>query len=207
MRTRGLERFAPLSGAVFVVLLVVGVLIGGETPDDDDSQQSIVQFWTENDDEQIWSVIVAAWSMVFFMWFAATLRSVLRAAEEGPARLSSLSLAGAAIAATGLLSLLSITFATADTAGDVPGEVTHALTVLSGGFFVPMAAGYAIFLLAAGLLAVRTGALPAWLGWAAIVIGVLCVTPIGFIALLVGLLWVLVASVMLFQRGAAPAAT
>jgi hypothetical protein len=200
MKMRGLERLAPLSGVVFVLLIVIGAIVGGETPDTKDSQQSIVQFWTENDAARILSDAIGAWAVVFFMWFAATLRSVLRAAETGPARLASLSLAGATIAATGLLCVLSIDFATAESAGDVPGEVTHTLTVLNNNFFFPMAAGYGIFLLAAGVLAVRTGVLPAWLGWAAIVIGVLCLTPVGFFAILVGLVWTLAASVVLYQR-------
>ncbi len=206
MRMRGLERLAPLTGVVFVVLVVAGAVLGGETPEGKDSQESIVRYWTDNEAERIWSDALGAWAAVFFMWFAATLRSVLRAAETGPARLASLSLAGATIAATGLLCAVSIDFATAESAGDVPGDVTHTLTVLNNNFFFPMAAGYGIFLLAAGVLAVRTGALPAWLGWGAIVIGVLCVTPVGFFAILGGLVWVLVASVLLYQRAtAAPA--
>ncbi len=206
MRERGLERFAPLTGVVFVVLIVVGAVVGGETPANKDSQESIVRFWTENDASRILSDAIGAWAVVFFMWFAATLRSVLRAAETGPARLASLSFAGATIAATGLLCALSIDFAAAESAGEVPGEVTHTLSVLNTNFFFPMAGGFAIFLLATGVLAVRTGALPSWLGWAAVVIGILCLTPVGFFAILAGLLWVLVASVVLFQRAtAAPA--
>ena len=206
MNTRGLERFAPLTGAVFVVLIVVAIVVGGETPDNKDSTESIVRFWDDDETAQIWSAIIGAWSLVFFMWFAATVRSVLRTAEAGPARLASLSLAGAAIATTGLLSILSMNFAAAESAGDVPGEVTHALTVLSNGFFLPLAAGFALFYLAVGVVVVRTGVLPAWLGWLTIVLGILCVTPIGFFALIVGLLWVLGVSVMLFLRAPAPAA-
>jgi hypothetical protein len=47
--------------------------------------------------------------------------------------------------------------------------------------------------------------LPVWLGWVAVVIGIACVTPVGFFALLVGLLWTLVASILLFLREGAPA--
>ena len=140
MRTRGLERFAPLTGVVFVVLIVIGTIVGGEAPDTKDSQESIVRFWTDNEDSRILSDAIGAWAVVFFMWFAATLRGFLRTAEAGPSRLASLSLAGATIAATGLLCVLSIDFATAESAGDVPGEVTQTLTVLNNNFFFPMAA-------------------------------------------------------------------
>jgi hypothetical protein len=37
-----------------------------------------------------------------------------------------------------------------------------------------------------GLLAVRTGMLPVWLGWVTVVLGIVCLTPVGFVALLLG---------------------
>jgi hypothetical protein len=207
MDTRGLQRFAPLTGVAFVVLVVLAILIGGETPDNNDSRQTIVNFWKDHQDSQIWSDLIGAWATVFFVWFAATIRSALRPLEAGPARLSTLSFGGAVIGAVGLLSSLSINFATADAVDDVPAGVIQTLTILGNGFFLPIAAGFAIFFLAVGVLAVRSAFLPAWLGWLTILIGVACVTPVGFIALLVGLVWILAVSVMLFMRAAAPATT
>ena len=200
MDLRGIERFAPLTGVVFVALIVLAVVIGGETPDNDDSQQAIVAFWRDNDTAQIWSAVIGAWATVFFVWFAASVRSVLRPGEAGPARLSSLSFGGAVIAAVGLLSALSLNFAVADSVDDVPANVTQTLTVLSNGFFFPIAGGYAVFFLAVGVLAVRTRVLPVWLGWVTGVLGIACLTPVGFFVLLVGLVWILIVSVMLYRR-------
>jgi hypothetical protein len=205
MESRGLQRFAPLTGVVFVALIVLAIIIGGETPDNDDSRQAIVDFWSENDDAQIWSNIIGAWATVFFLWFAASLRSALRRGEEGPARLSTLSFGGAVVAAVGLLSALSLNFAVADSVGDVPASVTQTLTVLSNGFFFPIAAGYALFFLAVGLLALRTGMLPVWLGWVTVALGIVCLTPVGFFALLLGLVWILIVSVLLYRREIGPA--
>jgi hypothetical protein len=205
MRSRNLQRYAPLTGAAFVVLVIVAVVIGGETPDNGDSVRKIVNFWHDNRDAQLWSSLIAAWALVFFVWFAATVRSVLRRLEEGPSRLSAISFGGALIGATGLLSSLSIDFAAADSVNDVPGHVTQTLTVLSNGFFFPIAVGYGLFFLATGLLAVGTKALPAWLGWPAVVIGIVCVTPAGFFALLLGMLWILVVSIVLYLREGAAA--
>jgi hypothetical protein len=205
MKARGLERFAPLTGVVFVALIVLAIVIGGETPDNDDSQQAIVEFWRDNDDAQIWSNIIGAWATVFFLWFAASLRSALRRGEEGPARLSTLSFGGAVVAAVGLLSALSLNFAVADSVGDVPASVTQTLTVLSNGFFFPIAAGYAVFFLAVGVLSVRARMLPVWLGWLAVLLGIVCLTPVGFFALLLGLVWIVLVSVLLYRREAGPA--
>jgi hypothetical protein len=204
MEARGLERFAPLTGVVFVALIVLAIVIGGETPDNDDSQEAIVEFWRDNDDAQIWSNVIGAWATVFFLWFAASLRSALRRGEEGPARLSTLSFGGAVVAAVGLLSALSLNFAVADSVGDVPASVTQTLTVLSNGFFFPIAAGYAVFFLAVGVLSVRTRMLPVWLGWLTVLLGIVCLTPVGFFALLLGLVWIVLVSVLLYRRETGP---
>src|SRR4051794_5736198 len=206
MRERGLTRYAPLAGVVFVLLIVIAVVIGGETPDNSDSRREIVNFWKDNKDAQIWSTVIGAWATVFFVWFAATLRSVLRRSEEGPSRLSAVCFGGGLIGATGLLSGLSFEFAAADSVDDVPPNVTHTLTILSNEFFFPIAVGFGLFFIGAGVLAVTRAALPVWLGWLGIVIGIACITPAGFFALLLGALWVLVASVVLYRAEAPTAA-
>ena len=87
MQSRGAERLAPLAGVVFVVLIIVAVVIGGETPSNDDSPQKILQYWRDHDTEQIWTSAIVAWSLVFFVWFAGSVRAVLRRAEGGVGRL------------------------------------------------------------------------------------------------------------------------
>ena len=47
---------------------------------------------------------------------------------------------------------------------------------------------------------VRTGIFPAWMGWLAIVLGVLSVTPAGFFAILLMLAWIIAVSLMLYMR-------
>ena len=202
MGKRGLDGYAPLTGVVFVVLIVVAIIIGGETPDNSDSAQEIGRFWKDNDTEQIWSSVIGAWSLVFFVWFAASVRSALRRAEDGPGRLSAVSFAGAVIATIGLLVALSLTFSIADGADELSAGALKTLTVLSNGIFLPIAAGFALFFIATGILVLRSRLLPVWLGWLTIVLGVICLTPAGFFALLVGLIWVVAVSVMLYLRGA-----
>jgi hypothetical protein len=198
MVKRGLDRFAPLTGVVFVALIVLAIIIGGETPDNSDSAREIGRYWKDHDTEQIWTSIIAAWSLIFFVWFAASLRGALRRVEDGPGRLSAASFAGAVIATVGLLLAFSFTFSIAEGADELSPSALKTLTVLSNGIFLPIAVGFGIFFLATGILAVRSRLLPVWLGWLTIVLGIVCVTPVGFFALLVGLLWILVVSVMLY---------
>jgi hypothetical protein len=62
-----------------------------------------------------------------------------------------------------------------------------------------------VFLFSTGISIVRHAALPKWLGWIAILLGVLGVTPAGFLAFMGGGIWILVVSVMLALRTRAAA--
>jgi hypothetical protein len=201
---RGLERFAPLTGIGFVILVIVAVIVGGETPSADDGIVKVVNYWKDNQDQAIASAIIAAISTVFLLWFAGVLRAVLAVAEGAPARLANTAFGGAIVGAMGWLCLIGFTFAAADTADDVGPQVTQALSVLQADFFFPLSIGFAVFLLASGLALVRNPVLPAWLGWVALVLGLISLTPVGFFAILAMLLWMVVVSVMLFM--ATPAA-
>jgi hypothetical protein len=200
---RGLERFAPLTGIGFVLLVIVAVIVGGETPDANDGLVKVVNYWKDNQDQAIASAIIAAISSVFLLWFAGVLRAVLAVAEGAPARLANTAFGGAIVGAIGWLLLIGFTFVAADTADDVAPQVTQTFSVLQADFFFPLAGGFAVFLLASGLAVVRTAALPSWLGWSALVLGVLCVTPAGFFAILAMLIWVAIVSVMLFMATSA----
>jgi hypothetical protein len=206
MRDGRWERLAPLTGVVFIALVIPVFLLGGEPPDADDSTQEVVDFWTSNDDELIVGAILAALAGLFLLWFVGSLRSALRTAEGGTGRLSAIAYGGGVILAGGIALSAGIQFAAADTAGDVPPEVTQVLSVLNSDLFFPFVVGTMGLLLASGLLALRTGVLPSWLGWAAIVIAVVGITPAGFIAFLASLVWILVTSILLYQRQPAPAA-
>ena len=80
-------------------------------------------------------------------------------------------------------------------------EVNQALNVLDNDLFLPLAGGIAVMILASGISLVRSVTLlPHWLGWVAVVIGILGFTPAGFFAFLASGLWVLVVSVLLLGR-------
>ena len=84
---------------------------------------------------------------------------------------------------------------------DVAPTVIQTLSILSTDFFLLVAGGTGLFMIATGLAVVRFEALPKWMGYAAVVIGIAAVTPIGFFAFLITGIWILIASVLLYQRG------
>jgi hypothetical protein len=197
---RGLERYAPLTGLLFVVLVLVAVIVGGETPGANDGIVKVVKYWHDNDDKAIVASIIAAFSTVAMLWFAGVWRATLAAAEGAPARLANTAFAGLVLAAAGWSMLIAFNFMAAETIGDVEPAVTQTFSALQSDFFFPLAIGFSVFLLASGLAMLRTGLFPAWMGWAAFVLGVLCVTPAGFFALLIALAGIIAVSLMLFMR-------
>jgi hypothetical protein len=200
-----LERLAPLTGLVFALAFIVIFFISSDTPDTDARTLKWVDFYSKHDTREIAVSIAATIAIVFFVWFAGTLRARLRAVEGSPGRLSNTSFGGALLFAVGALLFIALDFTAADTVGDVPPTVTQTIGVLDNDLFFPLIAGTSVFMLASGVITLRTGALPRWLGWVAVVAGVVALTPVGFFAFLVAIVWVGVVSVLTYLRPATPA--
>jgi hypothetical protein len=202
MSTSRWERFAPLTGVVFFVLIAITLALSNDTPDTNSSTADTVSYWSAHDSRLIASAIIGTFAVIFLIWFGGSLRSALLRAEGGEGRLSTLAFAGIlVIGITGAIGG-TLTFVVADTVNDVPAEATQALSVLSEDFFLPFLAGIALFMFATGICVLRHGGLPSWLGWAAIVIGVVSVTPVGFIGFVLSFIWVPVVGIVLYLRGA-----
>jgi hypothetical protein len=197
---KGFERFAPLTGVLFFVLLIAAVVVGGEAPSYKEPQLEIVEFWKDDETSQIISAVLGAWAAFMLVWFGASVRDAIARKEPGPSRLASISFAGAVITAVGLLLFAGLSFTAADTAGKVSADVTQTLTALNEDLFFPVAVGTALFLTAAGIAAIRYGAFDRWLGWIALAIGLICITPIGFFGILAAIAWILIASIVLYRK-------
>ena len=196
----------PLTGVAFVVVLVIGFIVAGEPPAADEPVQEIVSHYDENKDSvQIGAGLVAI-AATFLIFFGGYLRKVLADAEGGGGILSAVVLVGASVIAVGGAIDATISFAIAEAVDDIDPTAVQALQALWDNDFFPIALGTTVFLLASGISIVRHGALPKWLGWVAIVLGVVGVTPIGFVSFLAGGVWILIVSVLLSLRARAPAA-
>ena len=197
---------APLTGLAFFVLAIAAFAIGGEPPDPtEESAREIVDFYVDKEGTQIASAVMAGIGGTLFVFFAGYLRRVLRDAEGQGGILSAVALAGAVIFAAGLAIDGTITFALAETAEEIDPAAVQALSALWHNDFLPFAVGTQIFLLAMGISVVRYGALPRWIGWIAIVLAVIAVTPIGFAAFIGSGILVAIISVVLAMRARAAA--
>jgi hypothetical protein len=199
--------FAPLTGLLFVVLAVLAFVVGGETPETKDTPQEVLNFYVENDADQIWAAALLGWGTVAFLFFLGVLTSALRAVEGAIGRLSVVAFGGGVVLALGMLAFAGFSFALGDTADDgLTPEAAQALNALNSDFFFPVAAGTATLMFATGIAIISSRILPAGLGWIALLIGIAAITPVGFFAFLAFLVWTLIVSVLLWRAAAAPPA-
>jgi hypothetical protein len=99
-----------------------------------------------------------------------------------------------------------------DLAGQVDDSTLRSIHVVSQELFFPVTVGASAFFLGAGFAALRTGVLPRWLGWAALVLGVVSAIPshvlggvldhIGYVGFIGLCGWMLVVGLLLAVRGA-----
>jgi hypothetical protein len=201
------ERLAPLTGLVFVAIVVAVFATGGSTPGDHDTAREVQDFYGQHHDKHMLLAFIMAISIPFLLFFVSILRYELRRAG-GTGQLANAAFAGGVLAAAGFGILAFVHLALAD-AGDSVKTIgtTQALNVLDNNDFLPMAAGMGVLVLAAGLSTVRHGGLPKWLGWVGVVIGVAAFTPAGFFAFLLSGIWVAIVSILLTlgRQSTAPA--
>jgi len=201
------ERLAPLTGLVFVAIVVAVFATGGSTPGDHDSAREVQDFYGQHHDKHMLLAFIMTISIPFLLFFVSILRYELRRAG-GTGQLANAAFAGGVLAAAGFGILAFVHLALAD-AGDSVKTIgtTQALNVLDNNDFLPMAAGMGVLVLAAGLSVVRHGGLPKWLGWVGVVIGVAAFTPAGFFAFLLSGIWVAIVSILLTlgRQSTAPA--
>jgi Domain of unknown function (DUF4386) len=212
------ERGARAAGAVFVVLAVVGFVAGGEAPKTSDAAADIAQYFDSNRGQVIAGSVLFAFGLVFLMWFAAAVANHLRESGEGRAAATVL-VAGAVFVAVQLvLSTLyaTLAFSIAGSAQETTKllfEFDLALDVVGG-----LPAG--LFILASSVGLKRVGSIPAWLAWAGVAVAAIELLRVtvwargGFwspsggymiLAIVCGLLWILVTSIVLARREPADA--
>jgi hypothetical protein len=198
------RRLLPLAGLAFVVIALVAVLaVGGDSPTSEDSAQEVFDFYDKHTLSQAAAALLFAAAVPFLILFAVHLAT---SAWWTPAEAGSpwrwMVIVGAALVAAAILSASTVVFAAADGADNAATpEAVQALNLVSGDFWVGMNAAFGVMMLgAAGCLLGRAAA-PKWLGWVALVLGVLLFIPFAdFFALIATLLWIIVVSVMLFAR-------
>jgi len=205
--TRSREWLVPLTGVGFVLLGIVSFIVGGEPKSADHPVGEIVNYYLDNKDSIQVAAFIGVAATLLLVFFGAYLRRVLRAAAPGGEILSLVSFLGLVVVAVGFAIDATILIALSEAADDIDPVAVQSLQALWDNDFVPLVLGVLMFLWATGLAAIRTGALPKWLGWVMIVLGVVGLTPIGFAAAIGAAILVLVLSILLSVRARSAPAT
>jgi hypothetical protein len=195
-----LARLGPLSGIAFVAAMVGVISLEGEELPDSASPEQVLASWADRSDTRLLATTLAAIAVLFLVLFAASLRGVLRSREHGEASASAVAFGGGVVAAAGLAISAMVTLAAARAGGDGAVEAVVPLDHLAQSTWVPVTAGLAVMMLAAGVGGLLSGALPKIVGWTGLVLGVAQLTPGGIVAFMLTPLWIIAVSVIAYRR-------
>lgn len=200
MQPRDREWLVPLTGVAFIVVGIVSFIVGGEPKSADEPVGEIVNFYVDNKDSVEAGAFIGVAATVLLVFFGAYLRRFLRAGAGEGEMLSLISFVGIAIVAVGFAIDTTILIALSEAADDINPIAVQSLQALWDNDFVPLVLGVLLFLWGTGLSVIRSGVLPKWLGWVMLVLGVLGLTPIGFVSAIGAAILVLVLSILLSVR-------
>jgi hypothetical protein len=184
-----------------VLAVLAFVVLSGSTPNDKASAAKVVAFYRAHENGNKVAVVMVLIAAVLVALFATRLREALRGDRLGDG-LAPLAAFGGGVIVAGAFALgAAVHLALVNAADHRFAAAAQALNLLDNYDFVAIMAGMSILLLAAGIATVREPVLPRWLGWTAIVLGVLSVAgPIGFFGVILGALWIIVVGIMLATR-------
>ena len=196
-----LSRLAPLTGVLFAVLAVVAIFTGEESPGTNASTAKIVAYYATHRSEVETNNIVFALAFLVLVLFAAALRSYLRRtpAAEG---VSAMVLAGAVLIAAGVLMGSGVEYGLAKEIHHLGPESVKTLNFITEELpFLPVIAGAFLFAIGSGLAILRGAQLPKWLGWVAIVLGIVVLLPPAAFPALGGFaIWSAIVSILIYRR-------
>jgi succinate dehydrogenase/fumarate reductase cytochrome b subunit len=166
-----------LSGVAFAPFFVVGwVTSVAANPHYTASDQKWTNWAHDNQSKGRISAFAMLLAAFIFLYFIAAIRGTLERAEasvDGSAQLARVAFAGALTGIVGT-TMAFITIAAATSVGsDANPLVSKAVTTSSTGPFLVGAMGFAAFLMAAGVLTLRSGVFSRWTGIVAL-IGAVC---------------------------------
>lgn len=165
----GLQKLAAASGILFVLLLILSIAVNAaETPDADEAPAKFLEYVTEEKDNIELGTLVTGLAAIEWLWFVGVLTSALSRAERlarGFTRVAWVTLAGGVLAlALVLVGVAAIAAGATAPSGTEP-SVTRALVHLNYVSFSLASAGFAAMFASAGIVILRAGGLPRWLGW------------------------------------------
>jgi hypothetical protein len=200
MPTTRFERFQPLAGALAGLLLIAGLALTWGDPASETAPAETFAYWADDRGRhQISGLLLAPLIAFLLIFFGAGLRRLLRD-REGDSGHGTVAFGGAILAAGTFALVGMLEGAATNAAHEGERQATYTLSQLHSYDWLAWNAAFAAMLLATGLGARRTGALPTPLAWATIAIGASLLTPLGFFGFVLLPAWLIVVGVLLARR-------
>jgi hypothetical protein len=183
----------------YAAFFLVVFATGGEGPDTNTAGAKIIADY----DKSATLVHLASYAMVIaaaaLIFFGAALRRALR--RERADWLADAAFAGTIVMAVTLVGFSVTAIAMRDAVSTGNASVAQSINILDHSNFVPAMLGLCCILLATGLCALRTGALPKWLAVLSVVLGVASpLGPAAFLPFVLFPVWVIVTAAVTARR-------
>src|SRR5262245_24385038 len=209
LRISKIERWAPIGGIIFVVLMVVGSKLISDVPTPDATDQEITKYLADGAAHTHNIIGAYLWVLgaLAFLWFLTRLRSDLRRAEGGITALSNL-VFGAGVAFAAVWTVSAGAFAAVPYAielRDAPLTSLDLVRVLPamGRLLLLLGGGFSgiVVLLGVAAVAFRTSVYPRWLAGLAVVAAVVLLFDVIYLTIFPFWSWVFIASIVMLVQG------
>jgi hypothetical protein len=203
------SRWLAWAGPLFTIGFgVIVFALQPSTPGEKASAQRVVNYYEAHQGRTLTSAFMGPLGAILLILFASYVASLARDRADGAGAGPTVLVAGAVVWASGLLLGSTVDLVLASAAHHHQGDIARTFNVLSNDSWIPFIAGIAITMVGAGMTVLRSRIVPVWLGWVALVAGVISlIGPGGFIGFFVAPLWLLVVGIMLgIAKEPAPAA-
>jgi hypothetical protein len=211
------ERWAPVGGILFAVLIVVSGLIAGTPPKLTDSTAKIVKYIGDNQGVLRWAAYIGAVGTGFALWWAGSVWRCITRAEGGTPLLAVTAvgglLLGLSVAMVG--SIITAVLATPGVGTGTGAGGVRFFYVLGTALFGGVGIGIVAFAGAFSVVIIRTRVLPSIVGWFGLLVAIVWIPgsaimsarrdevfDITFVGFLLFALWALVTSVVMLRRPA-----
>jgi len=209
-----LRSWSNLGGIVFAVLAVIGAIFLYDGPQASSPAKMAAWYGSGSHRTHInigW--LLTGLAYLSLIWFVAALRervAVAEQAEAGGSFLTTLVTIGGTVFVAAGVCQIGIASGIKTMSDDtyhhqVYGGLIHAAGDASYVILAGSGIAMASMIFALALATFAYGLLPRWVGWFGVVAGVAAIFSLLFFTMLVWLLWIAVASVLLFRRAPAPA--
>jgi hypothetical protein len=202
-----LRAWSDLAGIVFAILAVVGAVFLYDGPTDSSPAKMAAWYSSSGNRTHInigW--VLTGLALLFLIWFVAAVRERVAAAEHGDgAFLSTLVTIGGTVFVAAGVCQIGIASGIKTMSDDTYHHQVYSGLIHAAGdasYIILAGSGIAMasMIFAVAAAALSYGLLPRWVGWFGVVAGVAAVLSLFFFTMIVWLLWLAVASVMLYVR-------